>query len=543
MVAAAPTSSDKLRASSNPPVNSKCCLVVIDGWGLPLTADADGKGDAIRAARTPVMDRLQSNKSLTCALAAHGRAVGLPAGLMGNSEVGHLNIGAGRVVFQDIVRIEMALEEGKMASNAVLQNAWERAKQSTGRVHFVGLLSNGGVHSHVNHLKALLKYAKEAGIPSSYVHAITDGRDTAPKSATGFLADLQSYLAQDLQYGRLATVMGRYYAMDRDKRWERTKIAFEAMVGGLGERSVNGSELLSAIEAGYQRDSPLTDEFLTPLIIDSQGTVHDNDVIIFFNFRSDRMRQIVSALGLGPEQLQFTAACPYPRGLHIVCMTRYNADFPFPILSPPQSLDNVLAEWLSHQGLTQYHVAETEKYAHVTFFFNGGREAKFPGEDRHMVPSPRVATYDLAPAMSVAAVAEEVARAIKAPSSPYAFVMCNLAPPDMVGHTGCWGPTIKAVEATDEAIGRILAACEEAGYTLVITADHGNAERMFSEGGQPHTAHTCSPVPFIIANQKHNVQHLRMPSDRPAALCDVAPTILTLMGLSNAPEMTGSSLI
>lgn len=543
MVAAAPTGSDKLRTSSNPSVSSKCCLIVIDGWGLPSTDDADGKSDAIRAARTPVMDRLQSNGFLNCALAAHGRAVGLPADLMGNSEVGHLNIGAGRVVFQDIVRIEVALEEGTMASNAVLQEAWKRAKNSTGRVHFIGLVSDGGVHSHINHLRALLRYAKEAGIPSSYVHAITDGRDTAPKSATGFLANLQSYLTDDLQYGRLATVMGRYYAMDRDKRWERTKIAFEAMIGGLGGRSVSESELISTIETGYQGESPLTDEFLTPLILDSQGTIRDNDVIIFFNFRSDRMRQIVSALGLGPDQLPFTAKCSYPQGLHLVCMTRYNADFPFPVLSPPQSLDNVLAEWLSHQGLAQYHVAETEKYAHVTFFFNGGREVKFPGEDRHMVPSPRVATYDLAPAMSVAAVAEEVARAIKAPSSPYAFVMCNLAPPDMVGHTGCWEPTVKAVEATDEAIGRILAACEEAGYTLVITADHGNAERMVSESGQPHTAHTCAPVPFIIANQKAHVQYLRMPSDRPPALCDVAPTLLTLMGLPSAPEMTGTSLV
>ena len=526
----------------------KCCLIVIDGWGLSTdhsknyNAHTCAPSDAICIAKTPTMDYL-GKEYPNCTLAAHGNAVGLPDGLMGNSEVGHLNLGAGRVVYQDIVRIEMSINDGSMASNAALIDAFKVAMKSNGRLHFIGLLSDGGVHSHINHLKALLKYAKETGVPSSFIHAITDGRDTNPTSATNYLSDIMNYMKM-LHYGKIATVMGRYYAMDRDKRWERTKIAFDAMTNGEIGENVKESELLDTIKKRASRKvSPETDEFLHPLIVSMDGLIRDNDVLVFFNFRSDRMRQLVASFGQAPTK--FTPNVARPNNIHLTCMTRYSHDFDFPVISPPQRLDNVLTEWLSKYNCRQYHVAETEKYAHVTFFFNGGREAPFPAEDRLMIPSPKVATYDLLPSMSVDQVAEKVADGVR--SGLYSFVMCNFAPPDMVGHTGKFEPTVKAIEATDQAIKVVWEACKEKDYALLITADHGNAEKMLDTAGQPHTAHTCSPVPLIVITDKYDDKfpklELNLPTQRSAALCDVAPTILSIMGLPQPSEMTGTSLL
>lgn len=528
----------------------KCCLIVIDGWGIRPDAEAAEGGDAIRNAQTPHMTQLSKNFAST-ELEAHGRAVGLPTDMMGNSEVGHLNIGAGRVVFQDIVRIDLAIETGAMEQTRALRAALDHALKGSGRLHFVGLLSDGGVHSHINHLKMLLQYSQRAAIPECYIHAITDGRDTAPTSAPRYLNDLLAFLStrgmEDTT--RLATVLGRYYAMDRDQRWERTALALDALIGGEeGEHVMEGdpSALLRLIEQRAQAGE--RDEFLKPIITAPAGRIRSGDAIVFFNFRSDRMRQLVSSLGLPADQRSFVPKTALPTGLHITCMTRYRADFPFPVISPPQTLDNVLAEWLAQQGVRQFHTAETEKYAHVTFFFNGGREVQFEGEDRKLVPSPKVATYDLQPTMSVDGVASSVIEALEAQSpdgqSCYPFVMCNLAPPDMVGHTGKYEATIRAVEATDVAIGRIWEACQRTGHTLLITADHGNAEKMRASDGSEYTAHTCSPVPFIIASPSGGRVHcLRAPSGRRSALCDVAPTILALMGLSPPPEMTGECLV
>lgn len=514
----------------------KCCLIVIDGWGVSLASNTDSCiGDAIRNAKTPNMAKLKGSYFYS-ELVAHGRAVGLPAGLMGNSEVGHLNIGAGRVVYQDIVRIDLAVENGNLEKSSELQQAFEGAKSGNGRLHFVGLVSDGGVHSHLSHLKALLGYAKHAQVPETFVHAITDGRDTAPTSAVGYIGDLLGFL-HDMKCGVLATVMGRYYAMDRDNRWERTKIAHDALTAGTGT-VVPEKDLLGAIETRYNVDVPERDEFLKPIITCPTGRIQDGDSIIFFNFRSDRMRQLVSCLGLDQDQPRFEAKA-IPRNLKITCMTRYSATFPFPVLSPPQQLDNVLAEHLSKLGIKQFHTAETEKYAHVTFFFNGGREMQFDGEERRLVASPKVSTYDLKPEMSVAEVADSVIEAVA--SNEYPFVMCNFAPPDMVGHTGKYEPTVRAVEATDAAIGRVFEACTVHDVTLVITSDHGNAEKMISESGGEHTAHTCAPVPLIITRKDLGSKISSL--ERSPALCDVAPTILDLLGMPKPAEMTGESLV
>ena len=503
---------------------TKTCLIVIDGWGISTAADA--QGDAIKNAKTPVMTRLAAEYPST-PLAAHGLSVGLPDGLMGNSEVGHLNIGAGRIVYQDIVRIELAIKQDTLKTQKAVVDAFARAKATNSKIHFMGLVSDGGVHAHLLHCIKFLDAAKEAGVAEAFVHVFGDGRDTAPKSILGYLRQLQDHMDQ-IKYGKIATITGRYFAMDRDKRWERVKLAYDGLVSGLGEEN---ADPFAAIEARYAAGE--TDEFLKPIIVNKQGLLQDGDTVICFNFRSDRMREITQALGIAPLPFETVKQV---KDLSITTMTQYKGDYPFSLIFPPQTMDNVLAEWIGKQGKTQMHVAETEKYAHVTFFFNGGTESQYPLEERSLIASPKVATYDLKPEMSAVEVAEKVAEHVL--TNKYDMVMCNFAPPDMVGHTGVYEAAIKGVEATDKGIGIIYEACEKAGYTLFITADHGNAEQMMGENGQPHTAHTCNKVPFIMTSKTR-----KFIEKSDAALCDVAPTLLDILGLPQPEEMTGTSLV
>ncbi|KAH9029144.1 phosphoglycerate mutase [Lactarius pseudohatsudake] len=518
-------------------VKNKVCLIVHDGWGI--AAEEGLKGNAIEKGTTTNMDTIAKEHAYRT-LAAHGLAVGLSDGLMGNSEVGHLNIGAGRIVWQDIVRIDVAIKKRQFHKNAAILASFKRAKETNGRLHLLGLVSDGGVHSHNTHLYALLETAKEVGVPHVYVHFLGDGRDTAPRSAAGYARELRAFLAE-LGVGEVATVVGRYYAMDRDKRWERVQIAVEGLVHGKGEAAAGG-DYVAAIEARYTKDE--TDEFLKPIIVNGDaGRIKDDDTLFLFNYRSDRMREISSVLGSVDKPIDIEL----PKDLHITTMSRYNASFPFPIAYPPQAMTNVLAEWLAKHDVKQAHIAETEKYAHVTFFFNGGVEKQFENEERHLVDSPKVATYDLLPKMSVRGVADKVAEVVRA--STHEFVMCNFAPPDMVGHTGIFDAAVEAITHTDAAVGTVYAACQEAGYTLLVTADHGNAEQMVNpETGAPHTAHTTNKVPFILAGPKGSTVAFADDKDRKedeeeGALCDVAPTILALLGLDQPDEMTGRSLL
>jgi len=505
---------------------NKVCLIVIDGWGM----SEETEGNAIYHANTPVMDKLCSGDGYTT-LDASGLSVGLPDGLMGNSEVGHMNIGAGRVVYQDIVRINMCIENNDLLHNDNFINSCTRAKEGNGRLHLLGLVSDGGVHSHMNHLVGMLHCAQVLGVQQCFVHFFADGRDTRPTSGAGYLQTIQKKL-DETKYGSVATIMGRYYAMDRDKRHERIKIAYEGLVQGIGEecKPEDGVKLM---EMRYAADEAnrMTDEFMKPIILNREGLIGDNDTMIFFNYRADRMRQINEAFGV---ERHFDTNV-VPNNIHITTMTQYKGDFPFPNLFPPVSNTNVLAEVIAAEGLKQYHCAETEKYAHVTFFFNGGRETQFENEDRKMVPSPKVATYDLKPEMNAVGVGEAMVETIA--SGVYPFVMCNFAPPDMVGHTGQYEPAVKACEATDIAIGAIQEACLEHGYTMMLTADHGNAEQMYNAAGGPHTAHTCSRVPFCVVGRTfRNFDHN-------AALCDVATTVLQEMGLKQPADMTGKPLL
>ncbi|KAJ7055575.1 phosphoglycerate mutase [Mycena amicta] len=524
------------------PTKEKVCLVVHDGWGIATEPGLEG--NAIEAGTTKNMDSIGKEHGSERKLAAHGTAVGLSDGLMGNSEVGHLNIGAGRIVWQDIVRIDVSIKKREFHKNKTILESFKHAKDGNGRLHLMGLISDGGVHSHNTHLYALLEAAKEQGVPNTYVHFIGDGRDTAPRSAAGYCQELLDFMEKE-KYGTLATVVGRYYAMDRDKRWERVKTAIDGLVGGVGETN---ADAVAAIKKSYEED--VTDEFIKPVIVNGdEGRIKDDDTIFCFNYRSDRMREIVSVLGLPDKPMEVTV----PSGLHITTMSQYNKEFPFHVAFPPQIMTNVLAEWLASKGAKQAHIAETEKYAHVTFFFNGGIEKQFAHEQRHMISSLKVATYDLQPEMSVQAVADKVAEVVESQEND--FVMCNFAPPDMVfGHTGVYDAAVKAITATDAAVGTAFAACQRAGYVLLVTADHGNAEQMRNaETGAPHTAHTCNPVPFIIALPEVSKGKYAFVEDKPkeegkeqeyepGALCDVAPTILDLMGLDQPEEMTGRSL-
>ncbi|XP_071947559.1 2,3-bisphosphoglycerate-independent phosphoglycerate mutase-like isoform X2 [Antedon mediterranea] len=501
------------------------CLVVIDGWGLSDNVE----GNAIKNAETPIMDSLcNPANSQFVTLDASGLAVGLPDGLMGNSEVGHLTIGAGRIIYQDIVKIDLAIKNGEFGQQKAFVDACTRAIQGNGRLHFLGLVSDGGVHSHINHLLEFLKAAKSHGVPKSFVQFFGDGRDTSPVSGVKYLQQVLDFLKQE-DYGCLATVVGRYYAMDRDKRHERIKLAYEGLVQGIGE-STTPENVIQVVNARYANKE--TDEFLKPIIVEPEGRIQDGDTLVFIDFRSDRMRQIVEAFAI---QRHFETSV-VPKDLHVVCMTQYKSDFGLPVIYPPTSTVNVLAEWIASKKMTQYHCAETEKYAHVTFFFNGGVEKSFEGEQRCLVQSPKVATYDLQPEMSVMGVAEKMVETIE--SGKFPFVMCNLAPPDMVGHTGVYDATVKACTQTDKAIGLMVEACKKHNYTFLVTADHGNAELMIDEAGKPVTKHSTNRVPFGMTGEHKfkNITHN-------ASLADVAPTVLSLMGLDIPSEMTGQTLL
>ena len=491
----------------------------MDGFGM----GTPGPGNAVALANTPVLDRLFAENAHTT-LSASGLDVGLPAGQMGNSEVGHTNIGGGRVVFQDLPRISRAIETGEFFKNPAYNKAMDDCLAKGSSLHLYGLLSNGGVHSTVEHLWALLKMAKDKGLTRVYIHAFLDGRDVSPTSGKGFVAECVEK-CRELGIGKIATVMGRYYAMDRDKRWERLQMAYDAMVYGEG---VQNPDPVAAVAQSYENG--VTDEFVEPVVCDSEGTISNNDSIIFFNYRPDRAREITRAM-VDPEFDGF------PREFFpttYVCNTEYDASMPNVLVAWPRiAVKNGLGEYLSSLGMTQLRIAETEKYAHVTFFFNGGVETQYPGEDRVLVASPKVATYDLQPEMSAYEVCDKCVERIK--SGAYDVVILNFANCDMVGHTGVLPAAIKAVETVDECVGRVVDATLEMGGIAMITADHGNAEVMLQPDGSPMTAHTTNRVPFILCGAGTELREGR--------LADIAPTILDVMGLACPPEMDGKTLI
>jgi 2,3-bisphosphoglycerate-independent phosphoglycerate mutase len=506
-------------------------LVVLDGWGIR----AEREANAIAIAGTPTMDALMRDYP-HAALETSGLSVGLPEGQMGNSEVGHTNLGAGRIVYQDLVRINRAVEDGSFYQNDALLLACRRAKESGGALHLMGLLSDGGVHSHVDHLHACLELARREGVARAYVHAFMDGRDTPPRSGLDYMASLEKRL-RDTGYGHVATVSGRYYAMDRDKRWDRVALAYAALVRGEGYRAPSG---VAAMEASYAHDE--TDEFVKPTVIvngDGKpvGPVRDGDAVLFFNFRADRAREITRAF-TDPAFKDFDRVA-VPKLSAYVCMTEYDKTFGLPTAYAPQDLSEIFPELVAHAGLRQLRTAETEKYAHVTFFFNGGREMVFQNEDRILVPSPRdVKTYDEKPEMSAREVTDKLVQAIA--TGGYGFILVNFANPDMVGHTGLIDAAVKAVKVVDECVGRLWVAAQKAGMAMMVTADHGNCEMMTDPvTGQPHTAHTLNPVPFILADPDLRGAKLRAKG----VLADVAPTALQVMGLAQPKEMKGLGLL
>ncbi|MCX9011646.1 MAG: 2,3-bisphosphoglycerate-independent phosphoglycerate mutase [Candidatus Methanoperedens sp.] len=497
-------------------------LMILDGCGISDSRE----GNAIASARKPNLDRLFSSYPHS-RLGSSGESVGLPEGQMGNSEVGHLNIGAGRIVYQDLTRITKSIRKGDFFKNRELLGAIRNAKSHNSSLHLMGLLSDGGVHSHISHLYAVLRLAREQDVKKVYVHAFLDGRDVPPKSALQYIEEAEEKMKE--LGGEFATVSGRYYSMDRDKRWERVEKAYDALTAGAGETSGNAS---LAVRNAYERGE--TDEFVTPTVIlkgeKPVAAVSDNDSIIFFNFRSDRAREITRAFI--DESFSGFKRKLHPR-TYFVCLTQYDETFNVPVAFLPEHLKNILAEVLSKHKLKQLRIAETEKYAHVTFFFNGGVELPVTGEDRVLVPSPKVATYDLQPEMSAFLVTDEVVKAIL--SGKYDAIILNYANLDMVGHTGVFEAAVKAVEAVDQCTGRVYKAIETAGGLLIITADHGNAEKMIDETGGIHTAHTSNPVPFLICEKG-----IRL---RDGILADIAPTLLEILGLDKPAEMSGRSLI
>ena len=510
-------------------------LVVLDGFGI----GHDPAADAVVAAPMPVWRGLLERWP-HAALRASEDAVGLPAGQMGNSEVGHLNLGAGRPVLQDLPRIDAAIADGTFFERPALLAACARARRPDGRLHVISLIGPGGVHANDRHLVALVELAAREGVPAVRVHALLDGRDTPPRSALGYLADLEPRLAAAHPDARIATVGGRYYAMDRDNRWERTALGYAAIVDGVGERAASAT---AAIQAAYARGE--NDEFVLPTVIDAvDGRVRDGDPIVHANFRADRARQLVHALADDDfAGFDRDAVRPRPRNVLVVTMTEYEAGLPVAVAFPPEEVRS-LAHAASDAGWRQFHVAETEKYAHVTYFFNGGREAPLPGEDRRLVPSPKVATYDLQPEMSAPGVADALVEAIR--SDAYDFIVANFANPDMVGHTGVWEATVTALGVIDECLGRIVSAIEALdgldpagpGSLLIVTADHGNAEVMRDADGRPVTAHSLNPVPIVAVGRSVAGRSLH-----DGVLADVAPTICELSGLARWEGMTGRSLL
>lgn len=504
-------------------------LMILDGYGLNDRTN----GNAIAEAKTPVMDLLLQRYPHAKGFAS-GLDVGLPKGQMGNSEVGHLNIGAGRIVYQELTRISKAIEDGDFFKNSEFIAAIENCKKNNSSLHIMGLLSDGGVHSHNTHLYALLKLAKSQGLDRVYVHAFLDGRDTPPSSGNEYLSQLEEEM-RDIGIGKIATVSGRYYAMDRDKRWDRIEKAYNAIVIGWGNKAETSGECITnSYSAG------VTDEFVIPTVLTDEnglpvGKIESNDSVVFFNFRPDRARELTRSI-VDPEFNSFDRDKVIDN-FYFVCFTRYDDTLPnVNIAFKPQRLDNTLGEYVSSLGLKQLRTAETEKYAHVTFFFNGGVEEPNPGEDRILVPSPKVATYDLKPEMSAYEVCDVLTENIL--SNKYDLIIINFANSDMVGHTGVISAAIKAVEAVDECVGRAVDTVIEAGGQMIICADHGNSEQMVDyETGEPMTAHTTNPVPLILVNYTDGI------GIKDGRLCDIAPTLLEMMDLPKPNEMTGESLL
>ena len=505
-------------------MNKKVILMILDGWGK----SPDPKVSAIDNANTPFIDSLYT-KYPSASLRTDGLNVGLPEGQMGNSEVGHMNLGAGRIVYQDLVKINLAVKNKTLGKEPVLQDAFKYAKENNKDVHFLGLLSDGGVHSHINHIKGLLDAANDYGLTKTYVHAFTDGRDVDPKSGFGFITDLEDHLSKT--NGKLATITGRYYAMDRDKRWERVKLAYDAMVKGIGEHSTNAT---STIKKSYDND--ITDEFIKPIVmVDSDNkpvtTIKDGDVVVFFNFRTDRGRQLTEVL----TQNDLHEYNMHKLKLYYVTMTNYDDNFKnIHVIFNKDNLDQTLGEVLEKHHKKQIRIAETEKYPHVTFFFSGGREKPFDGEKRILKHSPKVATYDLKPEMSAFELRDALIPELKKGDAD--FVCLNFANGDMVGHTGVMQAAIKACEAVDTCVKDVVTAALENNYTTIIIADHGNCETMINPDGSPNTAHTTNPVPIILVDK--NLKQIK-----DGILGDLAPTILELLGIDKPKEMTQHSLL
>ena len=503
----------------------KVILVIMDGWGLGKVASSD----AIQNADVPFTRSLYSKYPNTTLITC-GEAVGLPDGQMGNSEVGHLNLGAGRVVYQELQRINVAVRDGSFVKNEILLQSIYFAKKNNKPLHLLGLVSNGGVHSHINHLKAIIDTCKAEGLKDVFIHAFTDGRDCDPKSGLSFITELQQHLNNSV--GKIATVCGRYFAMDRDKRWERIKLAYDALVKGEGQKA---TDAIAAVENSYRNN--ITDEFIIPTVIVDEGqqplaTIKEGDVAICFNFRTDRCREITQVL----TQNDFPQFNMKKIVLHYTTMTEYDSTYKnVQVIFETDNLHNTLGEILEQNGLKQIRIAETEKYPHVTFFFNGGREIPFEGETRIMKPSPKVATYDLQPEMSAAEITDALLPEIQNKTAD--FICLNYANTDMVGHTGVWSAVIKAAETVDKCVEKIVTAGLENGYTIFLLADHGNADYMINEDGSPNTAHTLNPVPFFIIDKEWKG------TISPGKLGDIAPTILTMMGLPIPKEMTGNILI
>ena len=501
----------------------KVLLMILDGWG-------DGnksKGDVIYTVHPEYIYSLREQYP-TANLLTDGENVGLPEGQMGNSEVGHLNIGAGRIVYQDLVKINRACRDNSIMQNPEVKAAFDYAKENGKNVHFMGLVSDGGVHSSIDHLYKLLDISKEYGIENTYVHCFMDGRDTDPKSGKGFIEALEAHMAKST--GKIASIIGRYYAMDRDKRWERVKIAYDQLIDGVGKQA---TDMVAAMQESY--DEGVTDEFINPIVAVENGqpvgTIKEGDMVIFFNYRNDRAKEITQVLTQEDMPAEGMKTLP----LYYCCMTPYDANFKgLHILFDKENVQNTVGEYVSSLGLKQLRIAETEKYAHVTFFLNGGREAMFENEDRILVPSPKVATYDLQPEMSAYEVKDKLVEALD--TQKYDFIALNFANGDMVGHTGVYEAIVKAVNAVNDCVEAVVESAKKNGYEVVIIADHGNADNAINADGSPNTAHSLNPVPIIVVSD-------RVQTVENGVLADVAPTVLKLMGLEQPAEMTGKALV